>query len=139
MPFVPNNSMMDASTTTILTSNTPNNTLVNTTARTLPSNMQQSQGSRAKLTESGKETSPSEPPSDRGSTTQTTEQIPAGVQRLTVSETIGTDNKAIFLRRQTSSEDQNKSPVKDKLQKMRRSITEPLMQYFHDMSLVRNF
>ena len=28
------------------------------------------------------------------------------------------------------------SPVKDKLQKMRRSITEPLMQYFHDITLV---
>ena len=28
------------------------------------------------------------------------------------------------------------SPVKDKLQKMRRSITEPLLQYFHDITLV---
>ena len=28
------------------------------------------------------------------------------------------------------------SPVKEKLQKMRRSITEPLMQYFHDITLV---
>ena len=28
------------------------------------------------------------------------------------------------------------SPVKEKLQKMRRSITEPLMQYFHDIALV---
>ena len=47
-----------------------------------------------------------------------------------------TDSKAIYLRRQTSSEDQNKSPVKDKFQKMRRSITEPLMQYFHEMHMV---
>ena len=101
--------------------------------------MQQSQGSRAKLTESGKETSPSEPTTDRSSTPQTTEQIPTGVQRQAVSDTTGTDNKAIILRRQTSSEDQNKSPVKDKLQKMRRSITEPLLQYFHEMTMVRNF
>ena len=28
------------------------------------------------------------------------------------------------------------SPVKEKLQKMRRSITEPLLQYFHDITLV---
>ena len=28
------------------------------------------------------------------------------------------------------------SPVKEKLQRMRRSITEPLIQYFHDITLV---
>ena len=139
MPFVPNNSMIDASTTTIVTSNTPNNTLVNTTIRTMPNSMQQSQGSRATLTESGKETSPSDPTPDRSLTPQTTELKPTGVQRQAVSETLETGNNAIILRRQISSEDQNKSPVKDKLQKMRRSITEPLMQYFHEMTMVRNF
>ena len=30
----------------------------------------------------------------------------------------------------------NKSPVKERLQRMRRSITEPLFQYFHDITLV---
>ena len=30
----------------------------------------------------------------------------------------------------------NKSPVKEKIQKMRRSITEPLIQYFHDITMV---
>ena len=30
----------------------------------------------------------------------------------------------------------SKSPVKEKLQRMRRSITEPLIQYFHDITLV---
>jgi len=135
MPFVPNNSMMDASTTTIPTSNTPNNTLINTTTRTIPSTMQQSQGSRIKRSESGKETSPSGSTTDRDSTPQTTEQMPVIVQRQTVSQNLMTDSKAIYLRRQTSSEDQNKSPVKDKFQKMRRSITEPLMQYFHEMHM----
>ena len=61
-----------------------------------------------------------------------------------------TPNNTLILRRQTSvinetveddtteeaSENKNKSPVKDKLQKMRRSITEPLIQYFHDITLV---
>jgi len=39
----------------------------------------------------------------------------------------------VTLRRQRSEE--IKSPVKERLQKMRRSITEPLMQYFHDMHM----
>lgn len=30
----------------------------------------------------------------------------------------------------------SKSPVKERLQRMRRSITEPLFQYFHDITLV---
>ena len=138
MPFVPNNSMMDASTTTIVTSNTPNNTLVNTTIRTVPTNMQHSQGSRVTLTESDKEASPSEQTADTSSRPQTTEPKPTGVQRQAVSETLETDSTGITLRRQISMEDPNKSPVKEKLQKMRRSITEPLMQYFHDMTMVRN-
>jgi len=135
MPFVPNNSMMDASTTTIVTSNTPNNTLVNTTIRTVPTNMQHSQGSRVTLTESDKEASPSEQTADTSSRPQTTEPKPTGVQRQAVSETLETDSTGITLRRQISMEDPNKSPVKEKLQKMRRSITEPLMQYFHDMTM----
>ena len=32
----------------------------------------------------------------------------------------------------------SKSPVKERLQRMRRSITEPLLQYFHDITLVRS-
>ena len=35
-----------------------------------------------------------------------------------------------------NNNDKTVSPVKDKLQKMRRSITEPLLQYFHDITLV---
>lgn len=135
VPFVPNNSMMDASTTTMVTSNTPNNTLVNTTIRTMPSSSHQSQGSRAKMTGGGNETLPSEPTADRSSPPQTTEQKTSGIQRQTVSEAIEEDNKGVTLRRQASVDDHNKSPVKEKLQKMRRSITEPLMQYFHDMTM----
>ena len=132
---MPNNSMMDASTTI---SNTPNNTLVNTTTTTVPINPQQSQGSQPKMTESGNEAVPSVPTIDESSTPQTTEQNAMIVARQTVSETHETDNKAVTLRRQASVDDNNKSPVKEKLQKMRRSITEPLMQYFHDMTMVRN-
>ena len=69
---------------------------------------------------------------------------------LTPTISTQTPNNTLILRRQTSvinetveddtteevSENKNKSPVKDKLQKMRRSITEPLIQYFHDITLV---
>jgi len=128
VPFVPNNTMMDASTT-----NTPNNTMVNTTTVTMPSSahVHQSQGSHMKMTESGNE----DLPSDQSSTHQATEQKSAGILRQAVTETVESDNKGVTLRRQTSVDEQNKSPVKEKLQKMRRSITEPLMQYFHDMTM----
>jgi len=132
VPFVPNNSMMDASTTI---SNTPNNTLVNTTTTTMPTNMPQSQGSQPKMTESGSETAPNEPVIDENSIPQTAEQNSMIVTRQTVLETVENDNKGVTLRRQASVDDSNKSPVKEKLQKMRRSITEPLMQYFHDMTM----
>ena len=47
--------------------------------------------------------------------------------------TATTSSQTVTLRRQRSEE--MKSPVKERLQKMRRSITEPLMQYFHDMHM----
>merc|ERR1712013_795666 len=119
---------MDASTTI---SNTPNNTLVNTTT----TNMPQSQGSQPKMTESGSETASNEPVIDENSIPQTAEQNSMIVTRQTVLETVENDNKGVTLRRQASVDDSNKSPVKEKLQKMRRSITEPLMQYFHDMTM----
>ena len=121
MPFVPNNTMMDASTTTILASATPNNTLLNATIRTLPSSAQPSQGSTAKLTDQSKDVSPTEPTSDIGSTPQATEHQQSENERHAASEPVR-NNKTITLRRQISSEDQNKSPVKEKLQKMERYL-----------------
>lgn len=52
------------------------------------------------------------------------------VKTLTREESVKT------LVRQTSDNTDSKSPVKEKLDKMRRSITEPLIQYFHDITLV---
>ena len=54
---------------------------------------------------------------------------------------VTSQERPVLVSRQRSEEvennnDKTKSPVKDKLQKMRRSITEPLMQYFHDITLV---
>jgi len=49
------------------------------------------------------------------------------------SESSLTMRQTVTLRRQRSEE--MKYPVKDRLQRMRRSITEPLMQYFHDIQL----
>ena len=88
------------------------------------------------MTESGSETAPNEPVIDENSIPQTAEQNSMIVTRQTVLETVENDNKGVTLRRQASVDDSNKSPVKEKLQKMRRSITEPLMQYFHDMTMV---
>lgn len=51
----------------------------------------------------------------------------------TVSSQTAVPGQDVTLRRQRSEE--IKSPVKGRLQKMRRSITEPLMQYFHDIQM----
>ena len=54
-------------------------------------------------------------------------------EEVTPTNTATTSSQTVVLRRQCSEE--LKSPVKERLQRMRRSITEPLMQYFHDMHM----
>ena len=66
---------------------------------------------------------------------QTPNNSMAQVTQLEITEDVNITNENIDNNNDSGYKTKSPVAVKDKFQKMRRSITEPLIQYFHDITL----